>query len=55
MYTAPSQASDLVSGAVLAAAIALIWVVFTTDTLVQWTPWPIRDVTWWDMVRVFGG
>jgi len=55
MHTTPSKASDLVSAAPLAAAIALIWVLFTTDTLIQWTPWPIRQVTWWDMVRVFGG
>jgi hypothetical protein len=55
MLNAPSKASDLATGAALSAAIALIWVVFTTENLVQWAPWPFREVTWLDMIRALGG
>jgi hypothetical protein len=55
MFNTPSKASDLATGAALSAAIALIWIVFTTDNLLQWAPWPMREVTWFDMLRALGG
>jgi hypothetical protein len=55
MFTTSSKASDLFTGAALAAAIALIWVVFTTDVVVSSVPWTIRDITWLDMLRALGG
>ncbi len=55
MKTAPSKASDLLAGAALTAAISLIWVLFTTDILCLWAPWPMRDVSWWQMVHALGG
>ena len=55
MFNLSAKVGDFVSGLALAAAIALIWVVFTTDIVASSVPWPIREISWLDMVRALGG
>ncbi len=55
MFNLSAKVSDLATGLALAAAIALIWLVFTTDIVVASVPWPVREISWLDMVRALGG
>ena len=55
MFNLSTKVGDFATGLALAAAMALIWLVFTTDIVVSSVPWSVSEISWLDMVRALGG